>query len=145
MTSKTKVNRNNQREEGMLSNLELELSLKSEKARAKSNFSQSWNKIQFLIETSILPSRIEIVDAVDKLDIVMEIVMISLESLSKLYLKIKDSENRKKIIAEMEKVDEEYSTAYKEVRKYIGMQSIRPSETIKIQTINLSARNNISE
>ena len=72
MTSNNMGNRNNQREEGISNDLHLELSLKGEKAHAKTNFTQIWNIIPFLIERSKLPSRIEIVHAVDKLDIAME-------------------------------------------------------------------------
>ena len=53
---------------------------------------------------------------------------------------MKDSENRRKIIAEMDKVDEDYFTAYGAARKC--MQKIQSSETTKILTIDLPDGNN---
>ena len=89
--------------------------MKSEKARAKTNFTRTWNKVLFLIEKQRFPSKREIEDARDRLDSVMDSAMDAMAFLSKLYMKNEDIENRKKNI-EMDTIDKEYTTAYKAAR-----------------------------
>ena len=52
MASGDTMNSSNQRKEGTSSDIELKISLESEKARAKTKFTQVCNKIPFLIEIS---------------------------------------------------------------------------------------------
>ena len=64
--------KNNEDENGISDVTERELSFKSEKARAKTNFTRTWNKVLFLIEKHRLPSSREIEDACDRLDSAMD-------------------------------------------------------------------------
>ena len=50
MASDNIVTKNNEDENGISDDTERELSLKSEKARTKTNFTRTWNKLLFLIE-----------------------------------------------------------------------------------------------
>ena len=47
MASDNSVNKSNEDENGTSDNTEMEMSLKSEKARAKTNFTRTWNKVLF--------------------------------------------------------------------------------------------------
>ena len=62
--------------------------------------------------------------------------MDAMASLSMLYMQNKDIENRKKVIIEMDTIDEEYATAYKAARRCIELQKAKSSETSEIQTID---------
>ena len=136
MASDNGVNKNNEDENGISDDNERELSFKSEKARAKTNFTRTWNKVLFFVEKQRLPSSREIEDACDRLDSAMDSAMDAMASLSKLYMQNKDMENRKKVIFEMETIDKEYATAYKAARRCIELRKVNSSETPEIQTID---------
>ena len=72
MASDNRVNKNNEDENRISDDTERELSFKSKKARAKTNFTRTWNKVLFLIEKQRLPSSREIEDACDRLDSAMD-------------------------------------------------------------------------
>ena len=76
MASDNRVNSNNQVENvnyiGISNDAEMETSLKREKAREKSDFTRSRNKLLFLIEKQELPSRGEIEDACSRMDNAMD-------------------------------------------------------------------------
>ena len=96
MASDNSVNKNNDDENGISDDTERELSLKCEKARAKTKFTRTLNKLLFLIEKQRLPSNREIEDACDRMDSPMDSAMDAMASLSKLYMQNKDMENRKR-------------------------------------------------
>ena len=54
-------------------------------------------------------------------------------------------ENRKKVIIEMDTIDEEYATAYKAARRCIQLRKAKSSKTPEIQTIDLKNSIDISE
>ena len=141
MASDNSVNKNNDDENGISDETERKLSLKSEKARAKTYFIRTLNKLLFLIEKQRLPSNREIEDACDRMDSAMDSAMDVMASLSKLYMQNKDMENRKKVIIEMDTIVEEYATAYKAARRCIDLQKAKSSETPEIQIIN--AKNSV--
>ena len=108
---------------------DMEASLKREKARAKSNFTRLKNKVLFIIEQRELPSHQEIQDACSRMDSSMESAMDVMTSLSELYTKYKEKGKNDKVILEMEKLDDEFSTAYEAARQYIDAQKERSSDT----------------
>ena len=108
---------------------DMEASLKREKARAKSNFTRLKNKVLFLIEQRELPSHQEIQDACSRMDSSMESAMDVMTSLSELYTKYKEKGKNDKVILEMEKLDDEFSTAYEAARQYIDAQKERSTDT----------------
>ena len=71
--------------------------------------------------------------------------MDAMVSLSGLYMQNKDMENRKKVIIEMDMIDEENATAYKAARRCIELRKAKSSETPEIQTIDTKNSNDISE
>ena len=103
------------------------MSLKSEKARAKTIFTRTCNKVLFLIEKQSLPSNRETEDACGRLDSAMGSDMDAMASLSKLYMQNKNIENRKKVIIEMDTIKEEYATVYKAARRCIIVQKAKSS------------------
>ena len=66
-------------------------------------------------------------------------------SLSKQYMQNKDIKNRKKVIIEMDTIDEEYATAYKATRQCIVLQKAKSSETPEIWSIDSKNSIDISE
>ena len=136
MASDKKFNTNFEDENGISDNTERELSFKSEKARAKTNFTRTWNKVLFLIEKQRLPSNREIEDACDRLDSAIDSAMDAMASLSKLYMQNKDMEDRKKVIIEIDTIDEEYAAAFKAARRCIKLRKAKSSKTPEIQTID---------
>ena len=141
MASDNSISKNNDDENGISDDNEMELSLKCEKARAKTKFTRTWNNLLFLVEKQRLPSNREIEDACDRMDNAMDSAMDAMASLSKLYMQNKDMDNRKNVIIEMDTIDEDYATAYKAARRCIVLQKAKSSETPEIQTID--AKNSV--
>ena len=138
MASGNRVNANDQGENANSTGIwnesaEIETSLKRENARTKANFTRSRNKLLFLIEKQELPSRGEIEDACNRLDSAMD----AMTSLSELYMKNKDMENSKKIVREMEKIEEEFTTAYEAARRCLDSPKEKSSEASEILSIDL--------
>ena len=149
MASDNRVNSNNQGENvnyiGISNDAEMETSLKREKARAKSDFTRSRNKLLFLIEKQELPSRGEIEDACSRMDNAMDSAMEAMASLSELYMKTKDTANSNKVVLEMEKIEEEFTTAYMAARRCLESQKQQSSETSETLTIDLLNRMDIAD
>lgn len=104
-------------------------SLKREKTRSKSNFLRLKNKVLFLKEQRELPSHQEIQYACSRMDSSMESAMDVMTNLSELYTKYKEKGKNDKVVLEMEKLDDEFSTAYEAARQYIDAQKERSSDT----------------
>ena len=124
---------------------DLEGELKREKFRVKSNFTRSKNKILFLIDQPEKPSYREIQEACNKMDDAMEGAMGVMTKLSELFEKNKDKKLNDKIMLEIEKLDDEFSTTYAAAQQYIHVQKEQSSETSEILTIDLLDRMNISD
>ena len=77
-------------------------------------------------------------------DIAMESATDATASLLELYMNNAFIENSKKVVLEMEKIDEEFSTAYKAARRYLDSLKETLIETSEILTIDLANRINIS-
>ena len=59
-------------------------------------------------------------------------------------MKKKDMENSKKVVLEMEKIEEEFTTAYEAARRCLDSQKEKSSEASEILSIDLVIRMNIS-
>lgn len=125
---------------------EKETTLKREKARAKSNVIRVRNKLLAMIEEEELPSRRAVQDACSSLDSWMENAMETMASLSDLYIKHKELEKGKKVVIEMEKLEDEFSTASETAREYLdSRRDDRSSVTSEILSIDLVHKLNISD
>ena len=71
--------------------------------------------------------------------------MDAMTSLSDLYMKNKDLENSKKVVLEMEKVEEEFTIAYEAARQCLDSQKQQSSETSETLSIDLLNRMDISD
>ena len=98
---------------------DMEAEMKREKFRAKLNFTRFKNKLLFLIE---LPGRQEIQDACSRMDDSMECAMDAMTKLSELYTNYKEKEKNNKVVFEMKKLDDEFSTTYAAARQYFRMR-----------------------
>ena len=116
---------------------DMEAKLKSEKFRAKSNFTL------FLLDQPEKPGHREIQDACNKMDNTMESAMDLMTNISELYAKNKENQLNIKVILEMEKLDDEFSTTYAAAQQYIHAQKEQSSETSEILSIDFLGRMNI--
>ena len=145
MASKQRANAENMDENDGISNddSDVETRLKRDKTRTKSFFTRSKNKLIFLVEKRKSPSEEEIEDAVERLDGAMESVMDALTSLSDLYLTSKEIENSKRVVLEMERIEEEFTT-YEAARRFLETQKEQASERSVILSIDMLNKMNIS-
>ena len=128
---------------GALTDMEAEL--KREKFRAKSSFTRIKNKVLFLIDQPEKPGYREIQEACNRLDNAMESAMDVMTRLSELFDKNKQKQLSDKVMLEMEKLDDDYSTTYAAAQHYNHTQKEQSSETFEILTIDLLGRMNISD
>lgn len=89
---------------------EQETVLKKQKSRAKSSFTRARNKLLFLLEEQELPSRREVKELCQKVDSYLETAMDVMTKLSDFFLKSKQMNSGRKVVLEMEKVEEEFYT-----------------------------------
>ena len=70
----------------------------------------------------------------------MDSAMDAITSLSDLYMKNKDLETSKKVVLEMEKIEEEFAIAYEAARQCLDSQKQQSSETSETLSIDLLHR-----
>ena len=97
----------------------METEFKKDKAGAKSNFTRSRNKLLLLVEEQAMPSRTGVRDACQKMDTCMEIAMEVLAKFSDFYIKNKQLKKSKIVVSEMEKIEDEFYTAYEKTQGYV--------------------------
>ena len=114
-----------------------ETALKRDKARTKSYFTRSKNKLIFLIEKRKLPSHEEIKEACDRLDSALESVMDAMTALSDLYIQSKETKNSKRVVLEMERIEEEFTSTYEAARRFLDTQKKQSSEASEILTVDM--------
>ena len=93
------------------SNIEKETELKKEKSKSKSSFTLYRNRLLLLIEDQGLP-RSEVRSGCRKMDWYMESSMEVMSQLSDIYIRNKQFDKGAKIVNEMEKLEEEFHSAY---------------------------------
>ena len=124
---------------------DLEAELKREKFCAKSSFTRIKSKVLFLIDQPENPGYREIQEACIKMDRAMERAMDVMTKLSEFFGKNKEKQLNNKVMLEIEKLDDEYSTTYAAAQHYIHTQKEQSSESSEILSIDLLSRMNISD
>ena len=104
--------------------IEKEIMLKREKARAKTNFTKSKNRVLTQLEEQ--STRTLIKEECEKMDQAMDNVVKVLDNLTDVYLQAGEIDKSKIVLAEMEKLENEYSKTSEAAMTY--MEEIR-SET----------------
>ena len=79
------------------------------------------------------------------MDNAMESAMDVMTRLSELFDKNKQKQLNNKVMLEMEKLDDDYSTTYAAAKQYNNTQKEQSSETSEILSIDLLGRMNISD
>ena len=114
------------------SNIEKETELKKEKLKSKSSFTLYRNRLLLLIEDQGLP-RSEVRSACRKIDWYMESSMEVMSQLSDIYIRNKQFDKGAKIVNEMEKLEEEFHSAYVAVWESMSLW--------KCNTANMKSKN----
>ena len=145
-SSENGINVDDRREHGVPTGtigafINLEAELKREKFRAKSSFTRIKNKVLFLIDQPENPGYREIQEACIKMDSAIDVMT----RLSEFFGKNKEKQLNNKVMLEMEKLDDEYSTTYAAAQHYIHIQKEQSSEPSEILSIDLLSRMNISD
>ena len=94
--------------------IEKETELKTEKSKSKSSFTLYRYRLLLLVEEQCLP-RSEVNSACRKMDWYMESSMEVMFQLSDIYIRNKQFDKGAKIVNEMEKLEEEFLSAYETV------------------------------
>ena len=98
-----------------------------------------------MIDQPEKPGYREIQEACNKMDNAMERAMDVMTRLSELFGKNQQKQLNDRVMLEMEKLDDEYSTTYTAAQQYNHTQKEQSSETSEIHSINLLGRMNISD
>ena len=120
----------------------LEMEFKKDKCRGKSNFTRARNKLLSLIDNHEGPSHRAIEEACRKMDNCMDIVLEVLYNSSDFYLENNDLQKSKKIVCEMEKIEEEFYSAHEAKRDYLDSQR---DDQSSILSIDLREKMNICD
>ena len=121
----------------------LKAQYKKDNARAKSNFSRAKNK---LLEQQELPSRREVQDACGRMDTCLELAIDVLINFSEFYFRNNEIQKCMWASNEMEKIDDEYRSAYEAANEYLqSRQDGRSSVTSETLNIEMLVKLNISE
>ena len=91
----------------------LEAEFRKDKAKGMSNFTRSLNNLLLIVDSKNLPSRSEVCDACHSMDLCMEIVMELLSNFTSFYIKNKELQKAYVVVSEMEKLETNFSGAYK--------------------------------
>ena len=122
-----------------------EAEYKKDKARAKSNFSRSKNKLMSLLEETEQASRREILDARRKMDSCSEIATDTLISFAEFYIRMDELQKSMRVSNELEMLVEEYSSAREDVKDYlVSREDERSSVSSEILTIDMLKNMDIS-
>ena len=103
-----------------LSEAEKETELKKEKSTSKSSFTLYRNRLVLLIEEHGVP-RTEVNRACRKMDSYMKSSMEVMSELSDIYIRNKQLDKATKIVTEMEKLEEEFHSAYETVWEFLNL------------------------
>ena len=127
--------------EAIIKVVQIETALKKDKARVESNFTRAQNKLSSLIEEQELPSRWAIQDVINSLGNYQEVAMEIMASLSHLYMKHKDFEKSRKVLIEIDKIEDDFSSVSEAAREYLdSRRNDRSSVSSDIISIDLGVR-----
>ena len=102
-------------------NIEKETELKKEKSKSKSSFTLYRYRLLLLVEEQCLP-RSEVNSACRKMDWYMESSMEVMSQLSDIYIRNNQFDKGAKIVNEMEKLEEEFHSAYETVWESLNVR-----------------------
>ena len=92
---------------------------RKDNAKGKSNFTWSLNNLLLKADSKNLSSRSEVCDACHSMDLCMEIVKKLLSNFTSFYIKNKEQRKAYVVVSEMEKIETDFSAAYKIVWAYL--------------------------
>ena len=122
----------------------LETEFKKDKARAKSNFTRSRNKLLILFLQEDMPCRREVSYACQTMDTCLEIVMGVLLNFSYVYTKYNELQKSKPVAKEKAKIEKDFYTTSETARKYLdARKDDKSSVSSDILTINFHENMNI--
>ena len=127
---------------------QIENGFKKDKARAKSNFTRSQNRLLLLLEEHDTDSRISIIEARKKLEGCLEIALDILENFSDFYTRQKEHKKCERIVGEMLRIEEDFDAASKATREYLASRkdgSASISSSAEMLTVDVRYGMNISE
>ena len=113
-----------------LSEAEKETELKKERSASKSRFTLYRNRLLLLIEEPGLP-RTEVNSACRKMDSYMESSIEVMSKLSDIYIRNKHLDKASKIVNKMDKLEEEFHSAYETVYESLNLQKNNYSSSVK--------------
>ena len=127
---------------------QIEKGFKKDKARAKSNFTRSQNRLLLLLKEQDTDSRISIIEARKKLEGCLEIALDILENFLDFYTRQKEHKKCERIVGEMLRIEDDFDAASKATREYLASRkdgSASVSSSAEMLTINVRYGMNISE
>ena len=107
-----------------------ETELKKERSASKSSFTLYRNRLLLLLEETGL-ARTEVNSACRKMDSYMESSMKIMSKLSDIYIRNKHLDKASKIVNEMDKLEEEFHSAYETVWESLNLQKNNNSSSVK--------------
>ena len=132
---------------GTLGNLEeMEIQFKKDKARVKSNFTRSRNKVLNLFDQDDVPSRKDVRQARQNMDNCEAIAIEVLSNFADFYTKYSEVQKSKLIVREMDRIEEDFYATSESAREYLeSRKGDNSSVSSDILTINLLEQMNISD
>ena len=97
----------------------LEAEFRKDKAKGKSKFTRTLNNLLLIADSKNLPSRSKVCDACHSMDLCMVIVMECLSNFTSFYINNKELQKAYVVVSEMEKIETDFSAAYKNAFAYL--------------------------
>lgn len=124
----------------------IEIEFKKDKARVKSNFTRSRNKLLNLLDQEDLPSRREVRNARQNMNTCQAIAIGVLTNFSDFYTKNNEVQKSKLVVREMDRIEEDFYTTSESAREYLeSRKSDNSSVSSDILSIDLLEKMNISD
>ena len=132
---------------GTLGNFEeMEIQFKKDKARVKSNFTRSRNKVLNLFDQDDVLSRKDVCQARQNMDTCEAIAIEVLSNLADFYTKYSEVKKSKLIVRKMDRIEDDFYATSESAREYLeSRKGDNSSVSSDILTINLLEQMNISD
>lgn len=119
----------------------MEMEFKKDKARTKSNFTRSRNKLLLLVDEQDMPSRRGVRVAWQNMDNCMEMAMEVLTKFTDFYIENQEFQKGKMVISEMEKIEADYYKTAEAAQEYLeSRKDDASSVSSDIRSIDLCQR-----
>ena len=114
-----------------------EAKFKKDKSRAKANFTRFRNKLILLLKKHEIPSRVEVLEACDKMDNYFRLAVDIFTNFSDMYIKVNERQKSMRLFNEMEKIENEYHSTNAKAMEYLeSRQDDRSSAASEILSID---------